>query len=178
MAFAPMGNTSSKRSLFSAPRPNYKDFSSPPNGDYVRYVDDLMAWAAQEQERQRLKTVGDNARRADSQWGRNTAKSTSVVNQLMAQPGSVDSAVERFKRKAQAQAVKLQQQAQKKSPVTQTKTEKKPSSKIKGLSLLAVFAGFVLTSIVAPNLTPFVIIAWMVYSVINAVRSASRAGKS
>ncbi len=178
MAFAPANHTPNKSRLFSAPRPNYKDFSGPPNGDYARYVDELMAWAAQEQESQRLKSMGDKARLTDSTWGRGSDTSN-VVNQPMAQPGSVDSAVERFKRKAQAQAVKLQQQAQKKTPgMQQPAAEKKAFGKVKGFNLLAVFAGFVLTSIVAPSLTPFVLLAWVVYSVISAVRSASRSGKS
>ena len=178
MAFAPANHTPNKSRLFSARKPNYKDFSGPPNGDYARYVDELMAWAAQEQESQRLKNVSDKARQSDSTWGRGSDKS-SIVNQPMAQPGSVDSAVERLKRKAQAQAVKFQQQAQKKAPgMQQSAAQKKPFSKVKGFNLLAVFAGFVLTSIVAPSLTPFVLLAWVVYSVISAVRTASRSGKS
>lgn len=178
MAFAPANHTPNKSRLFSVRRPNYKDFSGPPNGDYARYVDELMAWAAQEQESQRLKNVSDKARLSDSTWGRGSDKS-SIVNQPMGQPGSVDSAVDRLKRKAQAQAVKFQQQAQKKAPgMQQSAAQKKPFSKVKGFNLLAVFAGFVLTSIFAPRLTPFMLLAWVVYSVISAVRSASRSGKS
>lgn len=178
MAFAPANHTPNKSRLFSTRKPNYKDFSGPPNGDYARYVDELMAWTAQEQETQRLKNVSDKARVSDSTWGRGHDKS-SIVNQPMAQPGSVDSAVDRFKRKAQAQAAKLQQQAQKKTSGTQQPAaEKKPFGKVKGFKQLAVFAGFVLTSIVAPSLTPFVLLAWVVYSVISAVRTASRSGKS
>lgn len=178
MAFAPVSD-SRKRSLFAAAQPNFKDYSGPPDGDYVRYVEGLLRWAEQEQERQRLKVLGEQARRQDhseSHWGRTSAK-PSVLTQLSApQPGSTDGAIERWKRKAQAQAAKLQQVGS-----TEKGASVSPALKISGLrafSVIAVFAVFVLVGIFAPTLLPVVIIAWVVLSVIRAVRAASSTKQS
>ena len=43
MALLPK-NHHRKTRLFAPSRPNYSDFNSPPDGDYVRYVENLMAW--------------------------------------------------------------------------------------------------------------------------------------
>ena len=182
MAFAPVSD-SKKRSLFAAPKPNYKDYSGPPDGDYVRYVEGLLRWAEQEQERQRLKALGEQTRsqnHSDSHWGRSSAK-PSVLTQLSApQPGSTDSAMERWKRKAQAQAAKLQQNAQR----TGTEARKQgaahpaPALKASALSVVAMFAGLVLAGFFAPALLPVIIIAWVVFNVIRAVRTASSANQS
>ncbi|HEY4663447.1 MAG TPA: hypothetical protein VIG85_00565 [Comamonas sp.] len=182
MAFAPL-KQSNKLRMFSAPRPNYKDFSGPPNGDYVRYVEGLMLWAEQEQERLRLKALGDKARSSnDSQWGRgSSAPPVASVNVPMAQPGSVDSPMERWKRKAKAQAAKVQQQAQKtakqKSRIEQGTGGAKKKAKSNALPALFLVAGFALAGIFAPAWMPAVIIGWVVFNLIRVVRAASGAGK-
>lgn len=173
-----------KTRLFAASRPNYNDFNGPPDGDYVRYVEGLMAWAQQEQERQRLKTLGDKqrtstARTPDAQWGRSASAAAAVAGDAFAQPGSVDSAVERFKRKAQRQAMKLQQQA---AAAAQwpDKAERKSAAKSGGIggSWVLFIGVLIAVSIFASAWLPAVIIAWVVFNVIRAVRAASGAGKS
>lgn len=179
MAFAPMSG-SKKSGLFGAPAPNYQDFSGPPDGDYARYVEGLMQWSAQEHERQRLKALGEQARsQTDSHWGRVSAK-PHVITQLSAQqPGSVDSAAERWKRKAQAQAAKLQQTlpAAAKAASAGKNASAKPPIQAKGLGIMVLFAGFVLAGIFAPSLLPVFIIGWVVFNVIRAVRAASSSNK-
>lgn len=184
MALFP-AKTTRKPHLFSAPRPNYADYNGPADGDYVRYVDSLMAWAEQEQERQRLKSQGDKCRAAlDSQWGRSAAQAVPPVQGVAAtaQPGSVDSTVERLKRTARAQVDKLQQQvadgaknrpaaaAQKAAPQG-VHTAKWPASGVLFFALLIAVAIF------ATDWLPVVIIGWVALGVIRTVRAASRAGK-
>ena len=176
MAFAPVATKSSKLSLFAAPAPNYKDFSGPPDGDYVRYVEGLMVWSQQEHERQRLKSLGEKARaqtQSDHQWGRSPAatapaRSASAVLASTAQPGSVEGRLERLRRKAAAQASKLSTQ------IPQPEGNRtKPQAKASVFGVLAMFAGFVLAGMFAPALLPVVIIGWVVFNVVRAVRAAS-----
>jgi len=173
-----------KTRLFAAPRPNYNDFSGPPDGDYVRYVEGLMAWSQQEQERQRLKALGDKQRTAtartpDNQWGRSSSAAAAVAADAFAQPGSVDSAVERFKRKAQRQAIKLQQQAAA-AAQSPDKTQRKSGAKSAGIggSWVLFIGVLIAVSIFASAWLPAVIIAWVVFNVVRAVRAASGASKS
>ena len=186
MAFAP-ASSSKKRSLFSAPAPNFKDFNGPPDGDYARYVEGLMQWSLQEQERLRLKALGDKARSSsDSEWGRESAKpavTAALPISPATQPGSVDNAVERWKRKAQAQAAKRQQSTAAVSAPTgrigeDTSANAGPKTKAKGLGIFAIFAMFALAAIFAPGLLPFAIIGWVVLNVIRAVRAASSSKQS
>lgn len=181
MAFAPATPQPSKLRLFSVPAPNYKDFNGPPDGDYVRYVEGLMAWAEQEQERQRLQLLGDKARaqtQTDSQWGRTPAISRASAQRAqsvdsMAQSGGVESKLERLRRKAAAQASKLQTQ------MPQPKNDsKKPPAKISFFMVVAIFAGFVLVGSFAPALLPVAIIGWVAFNVIRAVRGAASSSKS
>lgn len=178
MAFAPV-TPQRKQRFSSAPRPDFKDFSGPPDGDYVRYVDGLMRWALEEQERQRLTALGDKAAARslhDSHWGR-SGEQPGMVRGVDEQPGSVETPMERLKRKAQAKTEKLQQQAQttlRKAGATQNKSLAKPAQ----MSILAMLVGFVLAAIFAPGLLPVVIVAWVVFNVFRAVRAASRSGKS
>lgn len=180
MAFAPV-NGSTQRGQSGASAPNFKDFSGPPNGDYARYVEGLMQWSMQEQERLRLQGLGEQARnQADSHWGRVSAKPHAITQLSAQQSGSVDSAVERWKRKAQAQAAKLQQTLPAATKAVNAGGDAPAPSAIsaKGLSILALFAGFALAGFFAPSLLPVVIIGWLVFNVIRAVRAASSANKS
>ena len=179
MAFAPVTTKSNKLRLFAAPAPNYKDFSGPPDGDYVRYVEGLMAWSQQEYERQRLKSLGDKVRvqtQSDHQWGRApVAAPASLASNTapMTQPGSVESKLERLRRKAAAKASKLSTQ------IPQPEgNRRKPQAKASVGSVIAMFAGFVLAGMFAPALLPVVIIGWVVFNVIRAVRTASSSTKS
>ena len=178
-----------KLRLFAAARPNYSDYNGPPDGDYVRYVEGLVAWSEQEQERQRLKALGEKSRASaaeppSSQWGRAPsipAAPVSVTAVTYAQPGSVETTVDRLKRKAQAQAVKLQQQASNATPIRTTAAgaAKKAQKKTAAQSSWVLFIGvLIVVSIFATDWLPIVIIAWVVFNVIRAVRTASRAGKS
>jgi hypothetical protein len=198
MAFAPVKlsrtQPARKRSLFGTNAPNYQDFSTPPDGDFARYVEGLMAWGEQEQERLRLKALGDKSRSTtDIQWGRTatgTASASSAVRSaasatIAAQPGSTETPMEHFKRKAQDQVTKLQQQAlqsrqasaSKSAPPTMTQGAggaSVPVAKVaKGLPMVLVFAAFVAAGIFAPALLPMVIIGWVVFNVIRAVRAGS-----
>ena len=187
MALAP---AKPKRALAlrRADAPNYRDFSTPHDGDYVRYVDGLMLWAEQEQERMRLKALGDKARSTtDSQWGRtgsspsaasygSSSQPAHATHSTGAQPGSVDSALDGWKRKAKAQLAQVQQQAQ--SVAKAGKLPKAPAlSKAGGLFTLLILVGLVLAGIFAPSLIPVMIIAVVVVNVIRAVRAASSSGK-
>ena len=181
---------SRKLKLFAAARPNYSDYSGPPDGDYVRYVEGLVAWSQQEQERQRLKALGEKGREKssalpDSSWGRAPAKSSvaSVTADSYAQPGSVDTKVDRIKRKVQAQALKLQQQAADASKATPTAAAKKAATKTATkanmqASGVIFFAMLVAVAIFATDWLPVVIIGWVAFAVIRTVRAASRTGKS
>lgn len=107
-------HSSAKRRLFAATRPNYKDFSSPPNGDYVRYVEGLMAWAEQEQERARLKALGKASQATpDAAWGRTSAGAAAsrALPSAAQTPGRADKPWSPWVRKAQAHVQNLQQQA-------------------------------------------------------------------
>lgn len=199
MAFAPVKldrtQPSRKRALFGADAPNYQDFSTPPNGDFVRYVDGLMQWSEQEQERIRLKALGDKARSTtNSEWGRTTTEASHSMKAVRpvsapAQPGSAETTIERFKRKAQDQVAKLQQalQAGQKSASSvasktmqqDAKSASVPAVKVpKGLPMVLVFAAFVAAGIFAPVLLPVAIIGWVVFNVIRAVRAASSSKSS
>ena len=188
MSFAPV-SAKRKLSLVSPGAPNFQDFSGPPNGDYVRYVDGLMAWAAQEQERARLKALGDKARAApDAQWGRQgTAASRStqraadeVVSAV--QSGGVESSMDRLQRKAKAQARTWQPQKQSAihnaGKAKDTATAPFSLVSMRNASVLAVIVGLVLLGIFAAPLLPIAIIAWVVFNVFRAVRAASSAGNS
>ena len=172
-----------QRRLWTASRPNFNDFNGPPDGDYVRYVDNLMAWSQQEQERQRLKALGEKqgvarASTPDNQWGR--APSQPVVAVSTAQSGSVDSAVERFKRKAQLQAARLQQQAATASSTAAPSSGRRagvPPAKLSA-SWMLVVAGLIAVSIFATEWLPVAIIGWVAWNVYRTVRAASGAGKS
>ena len=188
MALLPANKTSKLR-LFSASKPNYSDYNGPANGDYVRYVEGLVAWSEQEQERQRLRALADKnqvSKAADSQWGRAPAKPvvvTSVATSTYAQPGSVDTAVDRMKRKAQAQAAKLQQQAAaartSSAGGTTPRNAQKSQEKVAKQSSWVLFIGVLIAvSMFATSWLPVVIIAWVVWNVFRTVRAASRAGKS
>lgn len=176
--------TSGPLRLFSAPKPNYADYNGPPDGDYVRYVEDLMAWSAQEQERQRLQALGTKHRGAadrtpDSQWGRSASVSPAASAdraQGAGQPGSVDSAVVRLKRKAQA--AQWQQQAATAAQRGNTASSNKAKAPANAASSWVLFiAMLIAVSIFATDWLPIVIMAWVVWNVIRAVRAASRSGK-
>lgn len=195
MAFAPVKLDRTqplrKRALLAADAPNYQDFSTPPNGDFVRYVDGLMQWSEQEQERMRLKALGEKSRSTtDSEWGRTAAQashSMQAVRPVPAQPGSAETAIERFKRKAQDQVAKLQQQAFQVSPASASPTVPKTSKQGAGAApaptaniakalpvvLVLVFGALVAAGIFAPELIPIVIIGWVALNVIRAVRAGS-----
>lgn len=133
MALLPQ-HSSTKRRLFAAPRPNYKDFSSPPNGDYVRYVDGLMAWAEQEQERLRLQALGKVSQATpDAAWGRSSTGAAAPRALSSASPaqGHDDKPWAPWVRKAQAHVQKLQQAA---GEVAQTADTLEPRSKSKPTS--------------------------------------------
>ena len=189
MALLP-AQSSRKRKLFAASRPNYADYSGPSDGDYVRYVENLMTWAEQEQERQRLKAVGTpNAQAAaaqESAWGRGSANSSVppvAVPPMAAAPGSVDSAVDRFKRKAQRQAAQLQRQAaaaSSSSPAPAASqaprsAQAKVTTQFSGLLFIGVL---IAVGIFATGWLPAVIIGWVVLNVFRTVRAASRKAKS
>ena len=174
-----------KNRWFAAPRPNYNDFSGPPDGDYVRYVEGLMAWSQQEQERQQVKALADKQhpstpRAPENQWGRSSSTATPTgAADALAQPGSVDSAMERFKRKAQRQALKLQQQAAA-AAQSPDKMQRQSGTKSAGVgSSWMLFIGVLIAvSIFASAWLPAVIIAWVVFNVVRTVRAASGASKS
>ena len=184
-----------KRSLFGSNAPNYQDFSTPPDGDFARYVEGLMAWGEQEQERLRLKALGDKSRSSatDIQWGRaatgtpsaSIAVRSATAAAIAAQPGSTETPMERFKRKAQDQVTKLQQQALQAGQTSASSSVPKtmqhgassasaPVAKVsKGLPVVLVFAAFVVAGVFAPALVPVVIIGWVAFNVIRAVRAGS-----
>lgn len=170
MALLPK-NHHRKTRLFAPSRPNYSDFNSPPDGDYVRYVEDLMAWAEHEQQRQRLHALGEKSalQSSEQEWGRTPAapalkpSSTAVPT---TEPGSVEGAVARFQRKAQ----QLQQKAQ-----AQGTSKGKPQASSLGWVLLIPM--LVVAGIFAPDLLPVVIVLWVVFSVIQSVRKASQSNK-
>ena len=180
---------SRKLKLFAVARPNYSDYNGPPDGDYVRYVEGLVAWSEQEQERQRLKALGAKGHvpasaPPDSEWGHAPSKSAaaaSVTTNVYTQPGGVETAVDRLKRKAQAQAVKLQQQANS-SPKTQTTaagTTQKPQKKTVAQSSWLLFIGaLIAVAIFASDWLPIAIVAFAAINLVRAVRKASRAGRS
>jgi hypothetical protein len=198
MAFVPVKlsrtQPTRKRSLFGANAPNYQDFSTPPDGDFARYVEGLMAWGEQEQERLRLKALGDKSRSTtDIQWGRISKGSPSASSAVRpasmppsaVQPGSTETPIKRFKRKAQDQANKLQHQAMQAGQAVVSKSAPPPSQQgagsdsvpvaqvSKGLPMALVFAAFVAAGIFAPALLPVVIIGWVLFNVIRAVRAGS-----
>ena len=188
MALLPT-QTPRKLKLFAAARPNYADYNGPPDGDYVRYVEGLMAWAEQEQERLRLKGLGDKSRSSalassEQQWGRTASPSTAAVqvtSNTYAQPGSVDTAVDRLKRKAQAQAAKLQQQARsvgKEQPAAAGAVKKTQNKEAAQSSWVLFIGALVAVSIFATSWLPVVIIAWVAFNIFRTVRAASRSGKS
>lgn len=191
MAFAPLKLSrpapARKGALLGAGAPNYQDFSTPPNGDFVRYVEGLMRWGEQEQERLRLKALSDKTRSTtDSQWGRTAA--TPVRGRdasAAAQPGSTETPVERWKRKVQAQAAKLQQPAVLASPSSAgaavkagvhspagASTQHVPRMP-KSLPMVLFFGAMVAAGIFAQGLLPFIILGWVAFNVIRAVRAAS-----
>lgn len=187
MAFVP-ASTSRKRRLFALTPPNYKDFSGPPDGDYARYVEHLMAWAEQEQDQQRLRALGEKSRAqslSGESWGRSNAQTVPTAA-TTSQPGSVDSRMERWKRKAQAQAAKAQREAAVAAAARQPGSgpSRKPGAKAGAggkpnqLWQLVAVAIFVLTAIFATEMLPLVIMGWVGFSVFRVVRAASAAGKS
>ena len=170
MALLPK-NHHRKTRLFAPSRPNYNDFSGPPDGDYVRYVEDLMAWAEHEQQRQRLRALGEKSalQSSEQEWGRTPAQPVPKPASTAAsttEPGSVESAVARFQRKAQ----RLQQQAQ-----AQSTSKNKPQASSLGWVLLIPM--LVVAGIFAPDLLPVVIVLWVVFNVIQTVRKASQSNK-
>ena len=184
MAWQP--TTSARKTRWLAPsRPDYNDFSGPSDGDYVRYVEGLMEWAQQEQERQRLEALGakhpvTSERPPDSQWGRSprqaVAAPVSADASAVAQTGSVESAVERLKRKAQIQAARLQQQAASKSSGSSACPCKAlPPSLV--FSWMWFLGLLIAVSLFATAWLPAVIVAWVVFNVFRAVRAASATGK-
>lgn len=186
MAFAPV-KPGRKRSLRFAPRPDFKDFSGPRDGDYVRYVEDLMRWSEQEQERLRLQALGDKTRtiQDETQWGRTSAKPAGMQTSM--QPGeSLNATVEGLKRKAVQHLTKLQQQAQKAQQAQQatrvsnaggTPSTTKKQNQNASASVIFVVIGFVLAGIFAPSLIPWVIVVWVVFNIVRAVQKASRNNK-
>ena len=180
MSFAPV-TAKRKGSLFSPRAPNFQDFSAPPNGDYVRYVDDLMAWAVQEQERARLKALGEQARATpDAQWGRQgtAAQRAADEERRAAQPGGVESRLERLQRTAKAQARKLQTQSPPAARSAGDATKPAAGFSLRHVAVVAAIIGLVLLGFFAASLLPIAIMAWVVFSVFRAVRAASSAGKS
>lgn len=157
-----------KAGASAVPQPNFRDFSGPPNGDYVRYVDALMQWALQEQAHARLKALGEQAgNQSDSYWGRVSAK-PQVITQLSAQQPGGDTPIDRWKRKAQA-AAKLAASGH--TALAKPKAKTKP--KQNPLLVLMAVAIFALVGFFASPLLPVVIIGWVVFNVIRAVRAAS-----
>ncbi|MFZ7311085.1 hypothetical protein [Comamonas jiangduensis] len=144
----------------------------------MRYVEGLVAWSEQEQERQRLKALGAKGHVPASAPSKSAAAAS--VN-AYAQPGGLETAVDRLKRKAQAQAVKLQQQANSatKTQTTATGTTQKPQKKAVAQSSWLLFIGALMAvAIFASDWLPIAIVAFAAINLVRAVRKASRAGRS
>lgn len=109
MALLPT-QAATRQRLFAGSKPNYKDFSSPPNGDYVRYVEGLMAWAEEEQERLRLQALGAKSREMpDAAWGRQMVVPAAQSGPLAT--GRATPVWEQWMQQAQTQVQQWQQQA-------------------------------------------------------------------
>lgn len=161
----------------SASPPNFQDFTGPPNGDYVRYVEGLLAWSAQEQERQRIEarrtsapaTQNSAAVQPDSQWGRN------VRQDARAEPGSVQRTTDGFAPKPPSSAASANASASPGSTAGTSPAWRSKLATVRALPLsVGVFMlGMVAAGIFAPALLPVLIIGWVVLNVIRAVRAAS-----
>ncbi|MGN1057151.1 MAG: hypothetical protein ACI4QS_10610 [Comamonas sp.] len=142
----PQRHTPRASRWLSAKPPNFQDFAGPPDGDYVRYVEGLLAWSAQEQERQRLQArrspVSSMATAAltDGQWGRAPGK------EALSEPGRTAAP----------------------SPAWRSKL-----AAARALPLGVLMLGMVAAGVFAPALLPVLIIGWVVLNVIRAVRAAS-----
>lgn len=173
--------------LRGADAPNYRDFSTPHDGDYVRYVDALMQWAEQEQARMRLQVLGEKAlSNSDSQWGRRSAPSNvgasstpsvsrrnfSASDARSREPGSVDSAVERWKRKAKVRAAQVSRNV---ASAASPKSNGVDKRKIWQFAIaIALLSAFLLIGDWLPAGMSAIVIAWLVLHQFQSVRRALR----
>lgn len=190
MAFAPAGGKK-KRSFFTAAPPNYQDFNGPADGDYARYVEGLMAWAAQEQESVRLKALGTKARAVavpDAQWGREGSAASRSAQRAAAevvsaaQSGGVESGMDRLQRKAKAQVRQWKlDHPSSSADASHMQGAKSALGSVLGMRsawFWVLMVGLVMVGIFASSLLPVVIIGWLVFNVIRVVRAASSSRKS
>lgn len=190
MAWTATGSKT-KRSFFTVAPPNYQDFNGPSDGDYARYVQGLMAWADQVQERVRLQALGAKARAVavpDAQWGREGSAASRSAQRAAAevvsaaQSGGVESHMDRLQRKAKAQVHQWRLDHPSASPdAKHAQGAKKASALLLSMRnpwLWVFMVVLVLIGIFASSLLPVVIIGGLVFNVIRAVRAASSAPRS
>ena len=193
MAWQPEQPTGQRRWLAPS-RPNYNDFTGPADGDYVRYVEQLMAWSEAEQARLRLQAPGERQRSTlertpDSQWGRSAgsqsvasapaktkAKSKSKAPDAVP-PGSADTAVAHLQRQARLARQQLARVQQPAGAFGQAAHTPANGPALRASSWVLLVAALVAVGLFATAWLPAVIIVWVVFNLFRAVRAASGAGK-
>lgn len=178
MSFVPASPAAPRLRFRRAAKPNFNDFSGPPDGDYVRYVAGLMDWAQEEQERLRLQALVAPAQTPGSEWGREPSRSAdrsatalrsanapraTAAGQVARSPDKL----EKWKRRAQEQAARVQREAA--APAASTP---RPAAKGPGLLLLALMIGmFLVLANWLPAGLPVLLLAWLVWNIWRSRRS-------
>jgi len=130
------------------PPPALTDYSGPPDGDYVRYVERLMAWAEQEH----VRTGGfalSNAASTTAAPKAAAPKADDIVRQVSAMLEKETKIAAPRQKAAAAKALQ----------------PSKAASFLFGLALLAAF-------IFKPEFIPLAIVLWVVLGVRRALRAA------
>ena len=130
------------------PPPALTDYSGPPDGDYVRYVERLMAWAEQEH----VRTGGfalSNAASTTAAPKAAAPKADDIVRQVSAM----------LEKEAKIAAPRQ------KAAAAKALQPSKAASFLFGLALLAAF-------IFKPEFIPLAIVLWVVLGVRRALRAA------
>lgn len=170
--------TKRKLRLRSPSKPNYSDFQGPPDGDYVRYVQDLMDWAELESERARWQAarqapIASGTSSTPSRKAAPSAKATPVERKAQRSGASAANALAQTEwGRSPSQAPAVVNQLLGGDRAQQAEGKDKPAAV--SLTWVALAVSFVLVAIFAPDLMPILIIGWMAGGVALQIHKAKK----
>lgn len=136
----------------SQPPTDLFSYEGPPQGDYVRYVDRLMAWAEQEQAR---------------------TNAALVLPQVEAAHNAQEELLRRVAELQQRAAAGKRKPVDEPAPISKPRTTTITTTKPKGATNIAWMVFFVALLILAPGFAPLVIVLWVLWKVRSWWRSVA-----
>ena len=164
------------------PPPELFSYDGPPQGDYVRYVEQLMAWAEREHARSAASTAPSASASIAPQSGARPPGAVPLRADAASATGAVapQNSVADIVRQVSARLQEQAQAAQRAPTPTRrdTSSAKKPTkaAPVTIVFMLALVALFIFV----PDLAPLAIVLWVVWNIFRLLRAVNggKSGKS